>query len=325
VVQSNLPPTSDTATPAAPETSGLKWLASPYFTTLLPPLFWTSNIIIGSIALESVPPVALSFWRWVIAFFILLPFGWSSLSQALPVVRQKWPYLLFLGFLSVGMYNTLMYAALEHTSAINLTVVGSFLPILIVVLSYFMLGDKLSPLQTLGVILSIKGVFIVVTKGELSMLLELSPQFGDLLMLGAAFCWALFSVLIRKYPIPLKPVVFLLTQIGFGFWIILPIYMWEIYTGHPTPFNLKTVGFFVYVAIFPAVLAFFSWNRGVAKLGPNTAGFYTNLVPILTAIAATLFLGEKFQMYHAVAIGFIFVGIFLATRRRKTPAATQKV
>ncbi len=292
-------------------------LASPYAFLVLPPLFWSGNAVLARAAVGAVPPFTLSFWRWAIALLILLAVAWPRLVDQRHVVRRHWRLLLALAVSSVTAYNTLLYLALQTTTAINVTLVGSVMPVTIVALSWAWLGERLGPLQAVGMAVSLLGVLLVISDGRPASLLELRVRAGDGWVLLAMASWSVYSVLLRRHPVPMDPVAQITVLVLFGLPFILPLYLWEVAQGTVmplTPGNMAVVG---YAALFPGVLAYYFWNRGVAGVGAGVAGQYTYLVPILTALLSTLFLGETVRWFHLVALAFIFSGIALANRRPK--------
>ncbi|SDH83324.1 DMT family transporter [Roseospirillum parvum] len=305
----------DTA-PPKPPTGPWRGLASPYVTTALPPLFWAVNAIIGKLAVGEIPPLGLAFWRWLLALGILLLLATPRLIAEWPLVRRHWRQMLVLGTLSVCSYNTLLYFALETTSPINATLVGATMPLIILVLAWVLLGSAMTGRQMLGGLATMIGVAVVVSGGDPARLLSLQFNPGDGLMLLAVAAWSLYSVLLRRNPPPLSPVVFLIAQIMGGLLVLGPLHAADaLILGNTLPITLKSLWIVAVAAIFPALLAFYFWNRGVAAIGPGLAGLYTNLVPVFTALMAVAVLGEVLHPFHAAAFALIAGGIWVASRR----------
>lgn len=297
----------------------LRLLRSPYVFLLLPVLFWAGNAVIGRAVVGEVPPFTLSFWRWVTASLILLPIGLPRLLAQRERLRGRWPVLLALAMSSVAAYNTLLYLALQTTTAINATLVGCSMPIVIITLSWLWLGESIHLRQGFGVVLSLLGVVLVIARGDPAALLALHFQTGDGWMMVGVLSWSIYSVLLRRYPTSIEPFALLTLLVLLGTPMILPFYLWELAQGqiwHPSSHSLAVIA---YVAIFPSILAYYFWNIGVAKLGANMAGLYANLLPIFTAILAVLLLGESFRWFHAVGLILISLGIWLATARQPRP------
>ncbi len=290
-------------------------LLSPYLLTALPPLFWAGNAVVGRAVVGELPPVAMSFWRWAVALAILLPVGLPLLLREAAVIRRHWRVLLALSVTSVTAYNTLLYLALQSTTAINATLVGSSLPIAILGLSWVWLGERTTPRQLAGFALSLAGVLAVIARGDPQVLLALELRPGDLWMLAATLSWAVYSVLLRRHPVPLRPVALLTLQVALGLLCLLPFYGWELALGLRATASPQTLAAILYVAVFASIAAYYFWNKGVAELGPGTAGQYAYLIPVFTAVLAVLFLGEQFQWFHAAGLVLIFGGIWVATRK----------
>lgn len=290
-------------------------LTSPYVTTVLPPLFWAVNAIIGTLAAGHIPPLGLAFWRWLLALAIVLVMVWPRLVEEWPVVRRHWRRMLVLGTLSVCSYNTLLYFSLQTTSPINATLVGATMPLVILVLAWILLGSAMTGRQMLGGLATMAGVVVVISGGDPARLLALQFNPGDGLMLLAVAAWSLYSVLLRRHPPPLSPGVFLAAQTIGGLVVLAPLHAADaLILGHTMPLTFQSLWIVVVAAIFPALLAFYFWNRGVAAIGPGLAGLYTNLVPVFTALMAVAVLGDVLAPFHGVAFGLIAGGIWVASR-----------
>lgn len=301
--------------------------SSPYLLLVLPPLFWAGNTVAGRVLVDEVAmsPYALSFWRWVMALAVLAPFTLKETLGHGQTIRRHWKLIIVLGALSVGSFNVLMYVALQTTTAINASLVGATMPLAILLLSWLWLKEPFGLWPSLGLSLSISGVALVMGRGDLGVFLSLHFQIGDAFMLAAVATWAAFSVLLRAKPLNLPPMVFLTVQIAGGMVVITPIYLIDLALGGGAfPLTVKGLGLTAFTALFPALLAFAFWNRGVKAVGANVAGFYVNLVPLFTATLAALLLGEQILWYHGLGLALIFAGIGLATRRPRTPSNQAK-
>lgn len=293
----------------------LNRLMSPYLIMLLPPLFWAGNAVAGRMAVGLLPPLALAFWRWLFAFLLLLPFGARRVLAQRNRIAAQWKVLCLLAVFSVTAYNSLLYIALTTTTAINATLVSAAIPVTIVFLSWIWTKDRITLRQGIGIGASFLGVVLVIARGEPAALLGLQLHGGDLWALAAVASWAFFSVLLRRHPTGLDQVALLTVQVGVGTLFILPFYLLEAANGQGFDVTWKTVELIAYVAVLPSLGAYAIWNWGVAKLGANTAGLYTNLLPVFTAVLAAVILGEGFYWFHGVGMAAIFAGIWLATRK----------
>lgn len=287
------------------------------FLAVLPPLFWAGNFVLGRALHADIPPLALSFWRWILALAILLPFAWRGLRAQAVIVRRHWAVLSLLALLGVTGYNTLAYIGLQTATATNGVLLASATPVLILLLSWLLLGQRAGLWQGLGVLLSLAGVLLVVSGGDPTRLASIRPNPGDLWILVAGLDWALYSVCLRWRPAGLDPLVFLATTVALGSIPLAGLYAWDLAQGHgfaPTPVNLAALA---YVALFPSVLAYIVWNRAVARLGANRTGQYIHLMPLFGALLAVVFLGERPGWFHAVGMALIGGGIWLSARPRR--------
>jgi drug/metabolite transporter (DMT)-like permease len=262
------------------------------------------------------PPVALSFWRWVVALLCLLPLSLPHVRREWRQLRAAWPWLLLFGALGTGGYNVLVYGGLQYTTAINGTLLNSFIPIMIVLISWLFLGKRLHGREAAGILVSFSGVLGIVAHGEWQRLRELTLNVGDLWILVSVLAWSAYTLLLARRPV-VHPLAFLTAISVTGLIFLMPFYLWEMAQGRhliPTPGAIAGI---VYTGVFPAFLGYILWNRGVAEVGPARAGLFMHLVPAFGIVLSMIFLDETPALYHAVGIGLIFTGIWLNTRRMK--------
>lgn len=286
---------------------------TPYLLLVLAPLFWSGNVVLGRAVRVDVPPVGLAFWRWTMATLIIMGFAWPHLKRDWPTIRQHWRLILLLSILGIAVFNTLLYVGLQFTSAVNGALMQSLMPIIIVLISFLLFGEQVTGRQTLGILLSLLGTLTIIAQGSLEVLTTLSLNQGDLLILIATICYAGYSALLRKRP-PLHPLSFIGITFIWGTLVLSPFYLWENLTGRVMAFDMVTVLSVGYVAIFPSILSYLCFNRGVELAGANRAGLFIHLVPMFGSLLAILLLGETFRWYHGVGISLILAGIMLATR-----------
>ena len=280
----------------------------------LPPLFWAGNFVLGRALHTEIPPLALSFWRWFLALLILLPFAYPRLRRQWALLGRHWPLLTLFAVLGVTNYNTFAYIGLQSTTATNGVLLTSTTPLLILGLSWLLLGQRVQPAQGLGILLSLVGVLFIVAQGDAGRLAGLRPNRGDLWILAANLDWALYSVCLRWRPKDLDPLVFLTATVAIGCVPLAALYAWDLAMGRGfaiAPANLAGLG---YVALFPSVLAYVIWNRAVADLGANRTGQYIHLVPVFGALLAVALLGERPEWFHGVGFVLIAAGIRLSAR-----------
>lgn len=285
-----------------------------YLLLILTALFWSGNWVVGRWIRNDVPPIALSFWRWVIAFLCLLPWAWPHMRSQWRETIRNWKILALLGLFGGACHNALTYIGLARTTATNGVLLASATPIMIIGLSWTLLGKKLRPVEWIGVMISFSGVLTILVQGKLEHLLELRPNDGDLWVLAAMLFWALYTVLLAWRPTGLHALTFLSAIALWGLAGLVPFYLWEIASGRHIVPGGPAIGAIVYAGIFPAALGFIFWNRAVAEVGSNRAGQFMHLMPAFGILLSMTLLGEKPGTYHLVGISLILFGIFLAGR-----------
>ena len=295
----------------------LRWARDqPYLLLTLTSLFWAGNAVVGRAVVGRIPPVALAELRWVAAFLIVLPFAWRDLSRDLPVIRRHLGLLTVLALTGITAFNTLLYWSLERTSAINATLMQSSAPLMIGLLSFLLYRDALTRLQIGGIAVSLVGVAAIISGGDPGRIFALSLNAGDLMIIIALALYALYSALLRRRP-GMGQLSFLAFTIGWGAILLLPVFVVELASGASfAPLDASMVGALVYVSIFPSILAYLFFNRGVELIGANRAGPFFHLIPLFGVILAVVFLGERPGIHHAFGILLILCGVMIASRGR---------
>jgi drug/metabolite transporter (DMT)-like permease len=285
-------------------------------------LLWAGNIVLARGLGGAVPPVALAYWRWTGAFLLALPFAWSRLRGDAPLLLRHWRMMLLFSATGIASYNTLSYIALTRTTALNVLLLQSAAPLVILVWAFLLFGDRPSLRQTAGVAISLAGVATIAARGSPSVLVHLRLNPGDAIVVLALCIYSIYCVIFRHRP-AVHPLSFLVAAMGIGSCMILPFYLWELFSGaHITGGAVAWFGL-GYVAVFPSFVAYLLFNRGIELIGPGLAGQSMHLMPLFGSVLAVLCLGERFQLYHATGIALIGAGILLASLRaaRSIPAA----
>ncbi len=286
---------------------------------MVPPLMWSGNALIGRLFHEAVPPMTLNFLRWVLAFFLLLPLAWTVLRPGSALWRS-WKRFFLLGFLGVGSYNSLQYLALQTSTPINVTLVASSTPVFMLLIGALFFGQTIRARQWVGAGLSVLGVLLVLSRGDWSTLVQVRLVSGDIYVLLATAAWAWYSWLLTqpKDPPEIRAnwAQFLLAQISFGLlWSgLFTSVEWMRQPQH-IEWSPGLVAALLFVAIGPALLAYRCWGLGVQRVGPNIAGFFSNLTPLFAAVMSALMLGEPPQLFHGLAFLLIVGGIVVSSKR----------
>ncbi len=280
-------------------------------------LFWAGNAIVARAARELVLPVALAFCRWTIALAIILPFAWRHLRRDAPVIRANWKMLLVLGTLGIGAFNTLLYTGLQETTALNAMLLQSGQPALILFLGAIFMGDSTALRQIVGAAIALTGVLWIIARGNLGILGTLNFNEGDL-VIGLAVClWAVYAVMLRRrpaiHPLSLFAVTLIVGIVG----IARRFYALELSSDRHIVLKQESLLAIGYVSIFPSVLAYLFFNRGVELIGSAGTGMYMNIMPIMGAGLAIVFLGEHLRGFHAIGMALIVGGILFAGRGSK--------
>ena len=289
-------------------------MKSPYLLLSLAPFFWSCNWIIGRALHQDVPPMGMTFFRWLIAVLILAPFAIGPLRRDWPVVRANWRVMLMLGAVGVGMHNALAYLGLNFTTATNGVILNSCIPVMIILMSRLFFRERLRRLQLAGVVVSSLGVLAILSRGSLETLAALRLNLGDLFVMLSVAMWSLYTILLRHRPAGLHTLSFLFSIAIVGNLCMLPFWIGEMLLGYRIAWNAQTVSAMFAVALFSSVLAYIFWNRGVEAVGAQVAGLFVHLMPVFGVMLAWIFLDERLHPYHVAGIALILIGIVLTTR-----------
>ncbi|WP_191600722.1 DMT family transporter [Marinomonas algicola] len=284
-----------------------------FFYLLLPVLFWSGNYVLGRITLGTgLDPFFLSFARWTLACLIILPFAYKNLLKEYKTILIHWKIITFFAWFGICNYNLFLYIGLTTTSVTNAVLLNSVVPVIILIAARVLLGQRTTWLQNTGIIISTLGVVNIVSQGRLDTLLNLSISTGDLWIIAAALCWAIYSVLIAKKPKNLSMLGFFASTAIIGMLIQIPI---TILFSKQDISNITStdMGVILYMSVFASIGAFLCWNTGIQKLGAATAGQFIHLMPVFSIFLSLIFLNERLYSFHIIGIIFIFGGIFIAT------------
>jgi drug/metabolite transporter (DMT)-like permease len=289
-------------------------LAQPYLLLAFAPLCWAGNMIVGRAVRGDIPPLSLNWWRWAVAVTVLLAVTGPLLKRQRAVLLAHWKLLALLAATGIAGFHSCVYLGLTRTTAVNAALIVGMGPALIVPLAWVVLGERITRFQALGVTLSSLGAGTVVVRGDISILLGLDFNAGDLWLLLASGLWAVYSVLLKRKPREMDVMALTTAVILVGTLLCTPLYLWELRRGLVVPFSLESAAAIGYVGLFAGVLAYIAWNRGVSMVGPNKAGLFLHLLPVYGAGLAALLLGERLQLYHMAGFALILTGLLLTTR-----------
>lgn len=289
----------------------IRWrLDHPVLLLVLTTLFWAGNWIVGRAFRADVPPIALSFWRWIVALACVLPFAWRELEQHEALIRRHWKPLFLLGALGTALYNALTYIGLQYTTATNGVLLNSFIPIVIVAINWLALRHRPARAAMAGIAISFVGVLVIVARGSLGNIAALRFNVGDLWIIASVFGWAIYTICLRFRPAELPAMATLAVFAAAGLVVMAPAFLFEWLalgrTIHPSAPALLGIA---YTGIFPAFIGYLFWNRAVAEMGSDRAGLFIHLMPVFGILLSSIFLNENPQAFHFAGIALILGGI----------------
>ena len=288
-----------------------------YIFLIFATLFWSGNFIVGKAAsLFEIPPFTLNFYRWTFAWLILAPFTLKEIFQKIEYILENLKLILILGITSITIFNSIVYYSLNFTQVINGVLMISTIPVMIIFFSWIFKIEKTNFYQILGVIFSLLGVMVIVTKADLDKLLNLNFNIGDLWMVVAMLSWAMYSALLRKKKFELSQISLLQTIISAGLILLLPAYLIEMSLGYRLNIHLPFILTLSYVVLFPGLASFFFWIKGISIIGSNRSGIFLHFMPIFSTIMAILIFKEKFMVFHFIGAVFIITGVVLSSKRK---------
>ncbi len=279
-------------------------------------LCWSGNFIIGKFAyLFEVPPLTLNFLRWVSVWLILIPFTYKEIYYNFNYIKNNLLIISFMGIITISTFNSVVYFALTYTQVINAVLVLAAIPAVTIVISSMMKVDKTNVFQLFGLLLSIIGISAIITNADIKKIITLSFNKGDLWMLVCVFSWSIYSTLLKKHNFKFSQFTLIQLMVTVGIIFLIPQFFYEKSIGLEVNYNKAFFSILFYVVIFPALAAYYCWQKGIEIVGPNRATMFIQLMPLLSAVLAILIFQEKFEMYHFIGATFILSGIYLSNRR----------
>jgi drug/metabolite transporter (DMT)-like permease len=287
-----------------------------YALLILAALFWSGNFIVGKFAtLFQIPPLTLNVFRWISVWLILMPFTYKEIYNNFPIIKKNWFVISLMGVMTISTFNSVVYFALNYTQVINAVLVLAAIPAATIVLSSLMKIEKTNIFQLLGLFLSIIGIGSIISYGDIQKIISLSFNKGDLWMLVCVFTWALYSTLLKKNKFKFSQFSLIQLMVSAGILFLIPQFFYEKSIGLELNYNKAFFLILFYVVVFPAIAAYYCWQKGVEIIGPNRATMFIQLMPLFSAVMAIIIFNEKFEMYHFIGASFIVSGIYLSNRK----------
>lgn len=294
-----------------------RFFSNAYLLLCATSLCWAGNFIVGRGIYEEIPPVTLATIRWFGAFFIVLPFAYKHLARDWPTLKKNWVLMVMFGAIGIGSFNTLVYTGVNYTTAMNGLIINSASPVFMAILAFALFKERISALQIAGIFMSIIGVFIVLSRGNIASIGNITFNVGDFYILGAFFIWAFYTVMLRLRP-DVHNLSFLASTFLLAALANLPFMFLEMWSGRTIHISPHSAAGLVYVMVFPSLVAYLFYNRGVSLIGANRAGAFLHIVPLFGAVMAVFFLGETLEIFHVFGFIAIISGVFMTTKKPKT-------
>ena len=291
-----------------------KYLA--YLFLILAALFWSGNFIVGKFAtLFEIPPLTLNVFRWISVWFILIPFTYKEIYNNIPYIKENWLVISFMGVITISTFNSVVYYALNYTQVVNAVLMLAAIPAATIVLTSLMKIEKTNIFQLFGLFLSIIGIGSIISNGEIQNIISLSFNKGDVWMLVCVITWSLYSTLLKKHKFKFSQFTLIQLMVTVGILFLIPQFFYEKSIGAEVNFNKAFILILFYVVVFPAIAAYYCWQKGIEIIGPNRATMFVQLMPLFSAILAIIIFKEKFELYHFAGASFILTGIYLSNRK----------
>ena len=289
---------------------------SAYLFLVLATFCWSGNFIVGKFAtVYEIPPLTLKLFRWISVWFILIPFTYKEIFENLPYIKKNWLVISFMGVITISTFNSVVYFALNYTQVINAVLMLSAIPAATIVLSSLMKIEETNIFQLLGLILSIIGIGSIISNGDIQKIISLDFNKGDMWMLVCVITWSLYSTLLKKNNFKFSQFTLIQLMVSVGILFLIPQFFYEKSIGLELNLDKNFFLILIYVAIFPAIAAYYFWQKGIEIIGPNRASMFIQLMPLFSAVMAIIIFKEKFELYHFVGAIFILSGIYLSNRK----------
>lgn len=296
---------------------------APYLLIAAAMLFWSGDIIVVRAARFDIPPIGLVFWQCLVAIVVLFPLIYGKIRAQLPILKRHWKTMVLFGVLQAVTGQSLLYIGVHNTPAVNAGLLVATMPIVVIVLAWIILRDRITLLQGGAVVLALVGIVAIMTEGNFTTVLEVQFDKGDLWVECAILSFSLYTVLVKKLmPEGLNPFVLFQAMVTCAVIVLFPFYVAEIVlTPGRVEFNLMTLAVVLYIAVFGWILALVCYNVAVIHIGPGKAGMFSNLSPVFTVILAVALLGETLSPHHYLGMVLVFLSVYLASRGGRTDPA----
>ncbi len=285
-----------------------------YLLLILAAIFYAGNLIVGKPVAQEIPPITLSLFRYLIALVVIIPFGYREWKNNKDLWKKEWKAILALSATGLVLFNIFVYLALNYTTSINAGIVEATAPIFTLILTFLLFNERFSQKQLIGVFISLFGVFFVITKGSVEIIMNLQFNSGDLIMILAMITWAFYSIFIKQHTWKFPTYGALLVMTVVAIIMFIPLMTIEIGQIQTINWSWEVISGLVYLGIFPSLVALIAYNKGIAAIGPSRASVFLNLIPVFTMIGAVIFLGEHLTWIQVIGALFVIFGVLITNR-----------
>ena len=284
---------------------------------VLATLIWSGNFIVARGVIKDIQPVTLAFYRWLCATVIILPFAWKYFTAEAGIIKERIWFFVLAAATGVSMFNTFVYIAGHHSTAINMVILCTCSsPIMSVILSRIFLKEKIPPLRIAGMIVCVIGVLLLLSKGHLENLLSFRFTKGDWWILAAALSFAVYNTSVKKRPKSMHPVSFLFIIFLIGTIVLLPFYLWELKNEGGFAITVGNISTIIYLGLGASVICFYIWNKAIVALGAGRTALFGNLIPVFSSIEAVFLLNEKITSIHIISFILVVAGLLIANLKK---------
>lgn len=290
-------------------------MRNPYVLLLIAMILYAGNLIVGKPVVNQVPPFTLTLLRYTVAFAVVLPLGFTQWKYNQPLWKKEWKGLILLSLSGLVMFNGLVYLALRYTTSINAAIVESSTPIFAFLLGFLFMNERFRKIQLAGVLLSLVGVFIVITEGSKEIITTLSFNPGDLIMLAAMVAWSFYSIFIKQHMWKFPAYGGLLVMFVIAIVFLVPLSLLESSQWGSIEWSWGVVSGLIYLGVFPSLVALIAYNAAIKEIGPSQASIFLNFIPVFTVIGAVIFLGEKLMIIQLIGSALVISGVLITTRK----------
>jgi len=286
---------------------------------------WALHNVLSRGIHDKFQPVEMSFWRWVVAFLVLLPLVRKNFRKNFAILKRDPRLNIWIALLVHVTYNTFFYAASHFTSANNLSLLTTTSFIWTITLGALFGIEKVTGKKIFGAVLAMIGVLVVVLKADIQNLINFQFNAGDIILITGCFCWGIYSLLIKRKHAEMDQLFMLFANVTFGLIMLAPLYIVELHYTHANPFTPEKLEFFAFVGIFGSVVSWSFFNNSVHVLGPVNTSMIFFLLPVMTSFMAYFLISEKLHYYHVISFGLIVFGILMSNLNWKKNIAIEVV